>query len=363
MNVALVHDFLLRLGGAEKVLKTLTEMFPKAPIYTLLYDEKTAGEIFPREKIRTSRLQNYPHILKRHHRYLLPKFPRAVEEWDFSGFDFVISSSSAFAHGIITPSKTTHITYFHSPMRFAWDWYHEYKKEQKVGPVRQAAIAYFMKKIRLWDKIASSRTDVFIANSNTVRKRIRKYYRRDSEIIYPPVDISRFKINKDNADYFLIVSALTPYKRIDLAIQLFNKIGRKLVIIGDGPQRDFLQNIAGPNIEFLGFKPDSVVAEYYKNCRALIFPGEEDFGITPIEAMACGKPVLAYGRGGVTESVIEGVTGEFFHSETVESMEQGLARLILNEKKYHPYTIRRRAEEFDTEIFKRKLRKKVEGMR
>lgn len=356
MQVALVHDFLLKLGGAERVLKVFSDMYPKAPIYTFLYDETKMASVFPTSRIIASKLQRYPRLLKKHYRYLLPLLPRAIEEWDFSDFDLVISSNTAFAHGIVTSTKTTHVSYFHSPMRFAWDWYHEYKKEQRGGFFKNMAIAILMKKIRMWDRTSADRVDFFLANSETVRRRIAKYYRQDAEVMYPPVDISRYKIGKEHQDFFLIVSTLTPYKRIDLAIQLFSKIKRRLVIIGDGPHMEFLKSIASPNIDFLGYKPDDVVAEYMQNCRALIFPGEDDFGITPVEAMACGKPVLAYGFGGATETVIPGVTGELFFEPTIASMEQGLAKLLLNEKNYHPYGIRRHAEQFDTEIFKKKMR-------
>lgn len=356
VKVALVHDFLLRAGGAERVLRLLSEMYPQAPIFTLLYDEVNLGFLFPKNRVTTSRFQRYPKLLKKHYKYLLPLFPRAIEEWDFSGFDVVISSNTAFAHGIITPSETIHVSYVHSPMRYAWDWSHEYIKEQNAGVLKRTVIAALMKRIRMWDRASADRVDHFIANSETVRKRIVKYYRRDAAVIYPPVDIQRFKLRKEHEDYFLIVSTLTPYKRIDLAIQLFNRIGRKLVIIGDGPQGEFLKNIASSNIDFLGFKNDEVVAEYMMNCRALVFPGEDDFGITPVEAMACGKPVIAYGFGGATETVIPGVTGELFHEPTVASLEQGLARFFLNERNYHPYGIRRRAEQFDAEVFKRKMK-------
>lgn len=356
MKVALVHDFLIRLGGAERVLAALCELFPESPIYTLLYDEKKVGAVFPRENIRTSRLQNLPSFLKKNHKYLLPWMPQAVEEWDFSGFDLVLSSSSAFTHGILTPDHTRHICYMHSPMRYAWDWTHEYIKEQGLGLVKRAAVAALLKKLRMWDQTVVDRADMFLANSQNVRQRILKYYRRDSAVIYPPVDIGSFKIGKTSEDYFLIISTLTPYKRIDLAIQLFNKIRRRLKIIGDGPQKEFLQNISGSTIDFLGFKDDALTAEYLKNCRALIFPGEEDFGITPVEALACGKPVLAYGIGGVTESVIPGVTGEFFMEPSVESMEEGLARLMKNEHTYSPQKCRTQAQKFSKEVFFKNMR-------
>ena len=361
LNVALVHDFLIRLGGGERVLKTLSEMFPQAPIYTLLYDEAKVRHVFPREKVIPSKLQNLPEIIRKNHKYLLPLMARAIEEFDFSKFDLVISSSGAFAHGIITPSKTQHICYSHSPMRFAWDWTHEYMEEQRAGRIKRFLAAKIMKKIRMWDCLAGARPDRIVANSINVQRRIQKYYRRDSTVVYPPVDLSRFKTSKSGEDFFLIVSNLSPFKKIDLAIQLFNKIRKRLVIIGDGAQMEYLKNISGDTIDFLGYKDDEATAEYMKNCRALIFPGEEDFGITPVEAMACGKPVLAYGVGGVKESVVAGVTGEFFAEPTVASMEDGLGRLIKNELSYSPTACHNQARKFSKEIFEDKMKKVCES--
>lgn len=355
-KIALAHDFLNRLGGGERVLKVLADMFPEAPIYTLLYDKKKVGHVFDESRIRTSHLQRYPRFIRNRHKYLLTKMPKEVEKFDFSEFDIVLSSNSAFTHGILTNTDTKHICYCHSPMRYAWDWTHEYLEEQNFGMVKKAVAALVLKKMRMWDQIAVDRADEFIANSRNVHRRIKKYYRKDSKIIYPPVDVERFNPQRKHADYFLIVSTLAPYKKIDLAIQLFNKIGQQLLIIGDGPHKPYLQSIAAPNVSFLGFKDDDAVVEYYQNCRAFIFPGEEDFGITPVEAMAAGKPVLAYGKGGVTESVIPGETGEFFYQPTIDSMEDGLARLILNEKKYVMKRIREQAEKFSTRKFKRKIK-------
>lgn len=359
MKVALVHDFLLKLGGAERVLKALADLYPKAPIFTLLYDEGKVGKIFPAERVRTSFLQKYPQFLRKHHRLFTHKMPQAMEELDLDEFDLVISSSNAFAHGIVTSIRTKHLCYCHSPMRYAWDWANEYRKENNLFGVKGFLYSILIKKLREWDKVASDRPDKYIANSENVRKRLKKYYDYDSEIIYPPVDVDRFREKETHENYFLIVSTLTPYKRIDLAVQLFNKLGRRLVIIGDGPQRKFLENIAGETIDFLGFKDDATVKEYMQNCRALIFPGEEDFGITPIEAMACGKPVLAYGKGGTTETVISGKTGEFFFEPNVESMEDGLARLLYNEKYYNAQAIRKHAMDFSRDIFEKKIKKAV----
>ena len=359
MKVALVHDFLLKLGGAERVLKALADIFPEAPIFTLLYDEEKVGKVFPEERVKTSFLQKYPDFIRRHHRLLTHKMPQAMEELELEDFDLVISSSSAFAHGIVTPLKTKHLCYCHSPMRYAWDWSNEYRKENGLTGVKGFLYALLIKKLREWDKAAGDRPDQYVANSANVQKRLKKYYGMDSEIIYPPVDVERFRVKESNENYFLIVSTLTPYKKIDLAVQLFNKLERRLVIIGDGPQRKFLENIAGETIDFFGFKDDATVKEYMQNCRALIFPGEEDFGITPIEAMACGKPVLAYGKGGTTETVISGKTGEFFFEPNVESMEDGLARLLYNERFYKSHTIRNHALNFSKEIFEKRIRKAV----
>lgn len=359
MKVALVHDFLVRLGGAERVLKVLADMYPKAPIFTLFYDEKKVGNVFPSERIQTSFLQNYPNFIKKRYRLLTHKFPRAMEEMDFEEYDLVISSSSAYAHGIVTPLATKHICYCHSPMRYAWDWTHEYRDENNLKGLKSLVYMPLIKYLREWDFVAADRPDVYISNSRNVQKRLKKYYKVNSDIIYPPVDTERFRIGKEHSGYFLIISTLTPYKKIDLAVQMFNKIGRKLVIIGEGSHRNYLESIAGDNIDFLGFKDDETVKEYLQNCRAFIFPGEEDFGITPVEAMACGKPVLAFGKGGCTESVISGKTGEFFFEPTVESMEDGLARLLYNERFYRPHTIRRHSKNFSQEIFEKRIKRAI----
>ncbi len=351
MKVALVHDFLVKLGGAERVLKTLTDIFPRAPIYTLFYDEARVGHVFPKSQVITSDLQNMPKFLQKRRRYLLPSMPKAIESFDLSEFDLVISSNTAMSHGIVTNTDTKHICYCHSPMRYAWDWTHQYMQEQRVGPIKRMAIRHILKKLRIWDYYSSDRVDHYIANSENVRRRIQKYYRKDADVIYPPVDTQRFKVTPNHENYFLIVSTLTPYKNIELAVHLFNKVRKKLIIIGDGSDRKRLESMAGPHIDFLGFKPDEVVREYMQNCRAFVFPGEEDFGMTPVEAMACGKPVLAYGKGGAMETVIAGQTGEFFEELTVKSMENGLARLFVNEPRYDHKKIRKHAEKFDRKYF------------
>jgi glycosyltransferase involved in cell wall biosynthesis len=351
MKVALVHDFLVKMGGAERLLKELAALYPDAPIYTLLYDGKVCGETFPASRVRTSFLQKAPRWLRRKQKYLLPLMPRAVEAFDLSEFDLVISSSNAFAHGVLTASNAKHVCYCHSPMRYAWDYAHEYMKEQNIGPLRKMMIEKMMRGIRVWDQAASDRPDYYIANSRHVRNRIRKYYRKDAAVIYPPVDTARFKAQKSHQDFFLIVAALTPFKKIDMAVQLFNKTGKRLVVIGGGAQLENLRSIAGPTVDILGSKDDETVREYLQNCRAFIIVNEEDFGIAPVEAMACGKPVLAYGKGGVLETIIPGLTGEFFYEQTLESMEDGLGRLIVNEINYDAAKIRKHAAGFSKKNF------------
>ncbi|MFH0838265.1 MAG: glycosyltransferase [Patescibacteria group bacterium] len=358
MKIALVHEMLVKLGGAERVLRKLLDMYPKSPVYTLFRDEKVSAEWFSGIKIHSSNLQKYYELI-RSPKWLLARMPQAIEQFDFSKFDAVISSSSAFAHGIKT-GDVKHLCYCHSPMRYAWDYTHEYTKNMPA-PLRFAT-SHMLTGIRMWDFQTAQQPNKIVANSKHVQKRIAKYWRRNSELIYPPVNVKAFEPTAGNEDFFLIVSALTPFKKIDLAIRAFNKVGRKLVIIGDGAQRKALEAMAKSNIEFLGRKPDLVVREYMQNCRALIFPGEEDFGITPVEAMAAGKPVLAYGAGGVLESVEAGKSGEFFDEPTEKSFLVGLTRLMVNEKHYDYKVIRKIAERFDESVFEEKMKKIISDL-
>ncbi len=354
MKVALIHDFLNQIGGAEKVLMSLNEIYPSAPIYTLFYDKKKLSGAFDNLNIITS--PTIPKFLTRRHKYLLPFLPQGIEQFDLSDFDVVISSNNAYAKGVITQPHTVHICYCHAPMRFVWDWHSKYLAEQKIGRIRKAFVIPILNYIRLWDKISSFRPDYFITNSKNTQKRIKKYYMRDSKVIYPPVDVKKFKKRKNNEGYFLIVSRLSPYKNVEVAIQAFNKLKLRLVIIGEGSQKKYLQKIAKENIDFLGFQSDDAVSEYYQNCRAFIFPTfDEDFGITPVEAMASGKPVIAAGRGGTQESIIAGKTGEFFQENTPESLTKAVNKFLSKEKQYNLDVIRHQAEKFSKEIFKKNI--------
>lgn len=359
LKVAIVAELLVKMGGAERVVKKLAEMYPEAPIYTLLFDEDKCGRDFSPGRVRPSFLQKFPKFIRHRYRWLLPLMPYAAESFDLSDYDLVISSSSAFAHGVLTSSESLHICYCHSPMRYAWDYTHEYLLEKWFNPVKRWLASRTLEKIRLWDKVASDRPDFYIANSRHVAQRISKYYRLSSEVIYPPVETQQFKPTQENKGYFLIMSTLAAYKKIDLAINLFNKTGKKLVIVGDGPEREFLESMSAKNIEFRGRLTDEECRVLMEDCRAFIFPSEEDFGITMIEALAAGKPILAYKAGGALEFIKPGFNGEFFDKQDIASMEDALGRLIIHEKKYDAKEISKDAARFSSERFEDEWRKLV----
>jgi len=355
MKVALVHDFLNQYGGAERVLKALTEIYPEAPVYTLFYDEELARKYFPQTRFIASFLQKKK-FLRKHHKYLLPFLPVAIESFDFSEYEVVISDSSAWAKGILTKPQTPHISYCHSPTRFLWDWHIQYLKEQKLGKIKKSLVLPLLNYLRLWDLVSAKRVDYWIANSQNTQARIKKFYHQDSVVIYPPLDVSKFKISSSHDDFFLVVSRLSPYKRIDLVIEAFNNLGLPLIVIGEGQDKARLEKMARSNIKFLGFQEDEVVARYYSRCRALIFPTfDEDFGLVPLEAMASGRPVIAAGRGGTRETIVEGKTGLFFNQPTIDSLIKAIRKFFDLEDQFNPEEIRRHAGQFESKIFKEKL--------
>jgi len=361
-KIALVHDYLLRLGGAERILKVLHEMFPQAPIYTVVYDKGFTKRFFGDcheetcpELVEGSFFQKLPFFLRQRYKYFLPLIPSAVENIDLSDFDIIISSCSAFCKGVITRPDAVHISYCHTPTRFLWDLAHKFS--------RAKIILHF---VRFWDKQAAGRVDYFIANSKHIAARIKKYYGREAQVIYPPVmlpvtsyelPVTSYELRVKHVEYFLIVSQLRPYKQIDIAIEAFKKLGFNLIIIGDGSDRKRLEKIAGGahNIEFTGFLSDAEVLEYYRNCKALIFCGEEDFGMVMAEAMLAGKPVLALRAGGALEIVREGITGEFFEDAHPLVLADGLRRLLANYSKYDPEEIKASAARFSRERFEKSL--------
>ena len=367
MKVALVHELLTIRGGAERVFRILTEMFPEAPIYTLLYDEARLGAWFPRERVRTSHLQRYIGLSSNHHLYL-PFFPAAVEEWDFSEFDLVISSSSAFAHGIITNSAPRHLCYVQSPARYLWDRTHDVLERAGsglLGPLRRRYLEYVFHKLRIWDVEASDRPDMLIAASKEVQRRIELYWRRPSQVIHPPIDDfwlqSRVTSNQlPVTKSFLVVSTLVPYKRVDLAMEACNRLSIPLAIAGEGPDRSRLERMAGPTVTFRGFVPNEELRNLMASATALILPGDEDFGLVTLEAMACGTPVIAYRSGGALETIIEGKTGAFFREPTVEGLMETLSSF--DRSRFDPEACRAHASQFSRERFEKQIHKAIETL-
>jgi len=355
MRVALVYDRVNKIGGAERVLEALHEIFPDAPLYTAVYNPKTApwAEKF---NVIPSFLNKFP-FAKRSHEVYPWLTPLAFESFDFSEFEVVISVTSEAAKGIITKPKTFHICYCLTPTRYLWSGYEDYFSNKIFRFLTRPVVSH----LRHWDKIAAQRPDVFIAISKNVAQRIKKYYGRDSEVIYPSVDTEKWRMESGEwriGEYFLVVSRLVPYKKVDIAIQAFNKLGLPLKIVGIGREMGRLKRMAKKNIEFLGQLTDFQLLSYYQRCQAVIFPQEEDFGLVPLEAQACGKPVIAYRGGGALETVIESKTGEFFEKQTSESLE--VAVKSFKPEKFKPEDCRRNAERFSQEIFKKKFKEFVE---
>lgn len=357
MRVAIVHDYLTHMGGGERVLVALANAFPEAPIFTLVHDTSAVALPISHRRIRTSFLQRFPGARRSHRYFPLALMPLAVEQFDLSSFDVVISNTHSFSKGIIVPPRTLHISYCMTPTRYAWDGSHKYVREfssnalfQKFAP---AAISY----MRMWDYAASQRVHSYITLSRYVSKRIKKYYGRTSHVVYPPVDVHRFSPSSYEGEYYLVVSRLVPYKRVDIAIAVANALGVPLKIVGTGPDMHELQEIAGPSVEFLGFVPDEQLPDVYRNAKALVFPQEEDFGITPLEAAASGVPTIAYRAGGALETIIDGTTGLFFDTPDAES----LAAAMLKSKTYtwDKELIRTHAQSFSEDRFIRELKTHV----
>ncbi len=357
MKVALVHDWLTGMRGGEKCLEVLCELFPDAPIYTLLHNKGTMSPLIESKKIVTSFIQYLPEKEKRYRQYL-PLFPFAISRFDFSEYDVVISVSHAVAKSIRVNNDTIHICYCLTPMRYIWDMYDDYFGKGKANFVTRAAMKIIVPMLRRYDVATSSRVNYFIAISDFVKQRIQKNYGRDAEIIFPPVDVDRFAASEQSDDFYLIVSALVPYKRVDLAVDVFNTNGKKLIIAGTGPESEKLKAMAKPNIEFLGWRSDEELAQLYSRCTALIFPGEEDFGIVPLEAQASGKPVVAFGKGGALETIIDGKTGVFFSQQTVSDLQSAIEKM--QSIQFNSAEIRNHASNFSRPIFKKKMKDFIE---
>ncbi len=351
MRLAIVHDYLVDSGGAERVVLALHEQYPAAPIFTSVYDPRTTFPEFRALDVRTSFLQ-LPFVRKSNYKYLLPFYPRAFESFDLSGFDVIISSASAFGKGAKIPRGALHVCYCHTPTRFIWRW-NDYIAQEQIGAAQRLFIRAIVRGLKDWDYAAAQRVHHFIANSQATAQRIRENYGRDSTIVHPPVDVDRFAPSDQIANHYLIVSRLAPYKRIDLAVEAFNRLGLPLKIVGAGVDEARLRRMARANIEFLGHVPQAQLARLMAQCRAFIFPGVEDFGIVAVEAHAAGRPVIAYAAGGALETVSEGVTGAFFREQTVDALADVIARTDVT--RFDARVMRAHAEQFSKARFKARV--------
>jgi len=351
MKVALVHDWMNQIGGAEDVLEALVDLFPTAPIYTSLYAPDKMPAHWQTWDIRTNFIDKLPFSHRKQQLYF-PLYPFSFEQHDLRGYDLVISNKSGFCHGVITGPDTVHICYCLTPTRYVWR-YHQYAEQEQLGRLTRTILPPFLTQLRQWDRLAADRVDHFVAISQEVRRRIAKVYRRESVIIYPPVDTARFVPDDEVEDYYLLVGRLVPYRRIDLLIEAFNKMKRPLRIAGSGRDRARLEAMAGPTIEFLGYVPDEELPSLLAKCRAFMFPGEEDFGIAPIQAMAAGRPVIAYAAGGALETVLPGVTGTLFAEQSVAAIIQAVEGF--DTENVDPPRIRQHAEQYDVSHFKAQI--------
>jgi glycosyltransferase involved in cell wall biosynthesis len=357
-KVALIHDWLTGMRGGEKVLEVLCEIFPEADVYTLVHIPGQVSPMIERHKIYTSFLQKIPGAGE-NYRYFLPLMPRAIERFDFSSYDALISTSHCVAKAAIPGPHAKHWSYCHTPMRYIWDQYDQYFGPGRSNVVTRSVMRMIRPSLQKWDVATVPRVHHFLANSQNVRERIQRIYHRDAQVIYPPVDVEYYAQRNGASGetpppFYLIVSALAPYKRIDLAVKAFNHLKKQLLIIGDGPEYERLRDLARPNIHFAGWLPKEQLRWHYAHCQALIFPGEEDFGIVPLEAMAAGRPVVAYRKGGALETVVEGKTGVFFDHQTPEDLLSALE--TIEPQHFDPDAIRRHTEAFSRPRFIEQVR-------
>ena len=365
-RVAIIFEWLQQCGGVERVIAGMRELFPNADLFALICDPDGGQTPIEGSTLHTSFIQRLPWATKKH-RYYLPLMPLAVEQFDLRSYDLVLSSSHMVAKGVLTRPDQLHISYTHTPVRYAWDLYQDYLHTSDLthglmGGLTRLVLHY----LRMWDVIAANRVDDYLANSENVARRIEKTYRRPARTIYPPVDVDRFRCDLPRKDFYVTVSRLVPYKRLDLIVQAFTRMQKPLVLIGDGPERKRLQGMAGSNIQFLGYQPDEKVVDYLQQARGFVFAAHEDFGISPVEAQAAGCPVIAYGKGGVLETVIDWpnpeATGTYFDIQTVEALEAAVMLFEANERKFDPRVCRRNAERFDSRRFQREFHNAVEDL-
>ncbi len=356
MRIALVHDYLMQDGGAERTLLAFHRIFPQAPIFTLFYDPNLVHPDFRKAKIIPSFLNKYPFAPKKYQWYL-PLMPHAVEAMDLNGFDLILSSSSGIGKGVIAPPGATHICYCHNPTRFLWQERHGYVNDLPQPGFIKRFLPFYLHHLRQWDVLAADRPDILLTNSKTSQERIRRFYRREAKVIFPPVDTHLIQASPNNQGYWLIGGRLVGYKRFDLAVTAFARLNLPLKVFGTGPEEAKLRRIAGPKTEFLGAVDEKTKFGLYKNSIGFLYPHVEDFGITAIEAMAAGKPVIAYGKGGITETLIDGTTGKFFHTQCWEAIANAILRF--KPETYSHDKIRTHAEQFSQERFAQEIKQTI----
>ncbi len=374
MRVALVHDWLTGMRGGERCLEVFCELFPHATLFTLIHLPGRVSERIAQTRIRASALNRLPGV-SRHYRVLLPFFPMIVERFDLRGYNLILSSSHCVAKGVRVPPGALHISYIYTPMRYVWDLFDDYFGPGRAGAMQRCVMAMLRGRLQRWDAESAGRVHHFVAISRYVEGRVRRHYGREASVIYPPVDTSRFRLGRGDGGFYLVVSAFAPYKRIDLAIRACNLLRRPLKVVGGGQDERKLRTLAGPTVEFLGVRSDEEVAALYADCSALLFPGVEDFGITPLEAMASGRPVIAFAEGGALETIVpfmeearpttdngqlmglgsRAPTGVLFAEQTVESLAAAIERFEANSARFERKALRDHAMAFNRDVFKRKM--------
>lgn len=365
MQVALVHEWFNEIAGSEKCVGEFNRIYPSADIYTLVdwLDDERRKNLLNGKRTHTSFVQGLP-FARKHFRHYMPLFPLAIEQFELGSYDLVLSSSHLVAKGVLTHHGQLHVCYCHTPVRYAWDMYHDYLRGGNLhnGSVKSWVSRYMLHRLRQWDVLSSYRVDHFIANSHYVRKRIRKIYRRDAKVIYPPVDVDRFRLMTEKEDYYLAFSRLVPYKRMDLIVQAFANTRRRLLVVGNGREMEKLKSMATTNIEFLGFQPDENIAPLMQKAKALVFAALEDFGIIPVEAQACGTPVICLNQGGTAETVIHGKTGIHFPEQTVEAIRQAIDAFENRQDQFDPEIISQLAQKFSINHFRQEINQYIENM-
>lgn len=357
MKILIAHYWLLSMRGGEKVVEALCEMYPGADIFALVADKSALSPQIASHTIHTSFLQRLPGV-SRYYTSLLPLFPMALESFDASPYDLIISTESGPAKGIVPRPDAVHVCYVHSPMRYLWDHYHAYRRE--AGFLTRLAMPLFATSLRVWDTSTALRVDVFAANSRHIANRIMRYWRRSATVVHPPVATADFDMTDERGDFYLAAGQLVGYKRFDLAVEAFTRMGKRLIVIGTGPETKRLKKRAGPTVTIMGHQPFPILKDHMARCRALVFPGEEDFGIIPVEVMASGRPVIALGRGGALETVVDGTTGVLFHDQSVDGVRAGVDAFEAMEDTFDPVAIRAHALQFDTQRFKREMRQLID---